>query len=70
VALHGERKVTHYELNRYGHRMVHEFQEFADCYARQDYETMRRGLDVSLAVMETAEKARKGAGIVFACDCE
>ena len=70
VALHGERKVTHYELNRYAHRMVHEFQEFADCYARQDYENMRRGLDVSLAVMETAEKARKGAGIVFACDCE
>ena len=46
------------------------FQEFADCYARQDYATMQQGLDVSLAVMETAEKARKGAGIVFACDCE
>lgn len=68
VSLHGSRTVTRYELNRYAHRMVHEFQEFAATYAAQDYATVEEGLKVSLAVMETAEKARKDAGIVFACD--
>lgn len=68
VALHGSGTVTRYELNRYSHRMVHEFKEFADIFSRQDYPAMKAGLEVSLKVMETVERARKGAGIVFACD--
>lgn len=68
VSLHGEGTVTRYELNRYSHRMVHEFQEFAKMYQTADYESMKAGLRVSLAVMETAEAARKSAGIVFGCD--
>lgn len=68
--LRGSGKTEHFELNRYDHRMVHEFEDFARIYQEQDYASMAAGLDTSLAVMETAEKARKQAGIVFACDGE
>lgn len=66
--LRGSGKTEHFALNRYDHRMVHEFQDFAEIYRAGDYARMAAGLDVSLAVMETAEKARKQAGIVFGCD--
>ncbi len=59
---------TRYELNKCSHRMIPEFREFAAIFEKQDYERMKVGLDLSLAVMETAEKARKSAGIVFPCD--
>lgn len=68
VSFHGERITSRYALNRYPNRMVHEFLEFAEMYRNHDYEAMKAGLDTSLKVMETAEKARKGAGIVFGCD--
>ncbi len=68
IGIRGEKGVPHYELNKYEHRMVHEFQEFAEIFQRKDYDIMEKGLDISLAVLETAEKARKQAGIVFACD--
>ena len=68
VHLHGSGTTTRYELNRYGHRLVHEFQEFARIYSQKDKQAMRNGLKISLAVMETAEAARKQAGIVFDCD--
>ena len=48
--------------------MVHEFKEFAKIFAAKDYDRVKRGLDVSVAVLETAEKARKQVGIVFPCD--
>lgn len=57
-----------FELNRYEHRMVHEFKEFAETFNNKDYDRMKRDLDVSLTVLETAEKARKSAGIKFPCD--
>ena len=56
------------ELNRYPHRMVHEFQEFAKMFHEKDYDRMTKGLDVSVAVLETAETARKQVGIAFPCD--
>ena len=68
VHLHGSGKTTHYALNRYEHRMVHEFQEFARIYEAGDEAAMLAGLSTSVAVMATAEKARKQAGIVFGCD--
>ena len=72
VELHllGSGKTTVFELNCYENRMVHEFKEFAAIYSAGDYERMREALTVSTQVMETAEKARKGAGIAFACDNE
>lgn len=68
VSLRGTGTTSRYELNRYSHRMVQEFKDFAAIYAAGDYAAMKKGLDVSLTVMRTVEKARKGAGIVFACD--
>lgn len=68
VYLHGSGITTKYELNKYEHRMVHEFKEFAKIYHEKDYEKMKAGLDVSLAVIQTAEKARKQVGIKFPCD--
>ncbi|MBR2216417.1 MAG: Gfo/Idh/MocA family oxidoreductase [Selenomonadaceae bacterium] len=68
MQLRGSGVTTHNELNRYSHRMVHEFQEFAKIFKAKDYERMTRGLEVSVAVLETAEKARKQVGIVFPCD--
>jgi len=68
VSLHGTKTTTRCELNCYSHRMVHEFLEFAEIFSEQDFDTMKKGLEVSLAVMKAAEKARKGAGIVFGCD--
>ncbi len=68
LSLHGTQITTHYELNRYPHRMVHEFIKFEEIYSQKAYEVMEEGLNVSLIVMETAEKARKNAGIVFGCD--
>ena len=48
-----------HELNRREHRMEHEFEEFAATYAAGDYEKMSAGLDVSLAVQRTFERAKK-----------
>ena len=67
-SVRGSGSVTKFELNKYEHRMVHEFQEFAKIYHEKNYEKMKSGLSVSLSVLETAEKARKNAGIKFACD--
>lgn len=66
--LNNSGETTKYELNKYSHRMVHEFKEFEQIYRTKDFEKMRSELDVSLAVIRTAEKARKQVGIVFPCD--
>lgn len=66
--LRGTGVTSHNELNQYSHRMVHEFKEFAQIFAEKDYARMKNGLDISLAVLETAETARKQVGIVFPCD--
>lgn len=52
-------------LNAYPHRMVHEFLDFADIYARGDYEQMKEGLKTSKLVIQTAERAGESAGIPF-----
>lgn len=66
--IRGSGVTSHYELNKYRHRMVHEFQEFAKIFAGKDYARMEQGLDVSAAVLEVAENARRQVGIVFPCD--
>lgn len=68
IHLHKSGETTRYELNKYSHRMVHEFKEFEQIYRTNDFEKMRSELDVSLAVIRAAEKARKQVGIVFPCD--
>lgn len=68
LRLRGSGVTSRYELNRYRHRMVHEFQEFAKIFAAKDFDRVKEGLAVSAAVLETAEAARRQAGIVFPVD--
>lgn len=39
-------------------------------FHEKDYDRMAKGLAVSVAVLETAETARKQVGLVFPCDGE
>ena len=55
--------VERLELNRREHRMEHEFEEFAATYVAGDYEKMSAGLDVSLAVQQTFERAKKSSEV-------
>ena len=66
--IRGSGVTAHYALNKYSHRMVHEFKEFAEIFVTKNYDKVKQGLDVSLAVLETAENSRKQVGIVFPCD--
>ena len=51
--------VERFELNRREHRMEQEFEEFAATYAARDFDKMSAGLDISLAVQRTFERAKK-----------
>lgn len=55
----------HFALNTYNHRLAHEFKEFADIFAAQDFAARDKYLKISLDVAATAEKARQYAGIEF-----
>lgn len=55
-------RLEKYELNRYEHRMIHEFEEFAAIYAAGEYDRMSAWLDVSLSVQRTAERALESIG--------
>ena len=58
--------VKNFLLNKFGHRMIHEFVDFAEIFERGDYSAVERGLKISLNVMTVAERAAKSAGIVYA----
>ncbi len=60
------RDVQKFSLNRFNHRMVHEFVDFAEIFERGDFAAVERGLQTSLDVMTVAERAAKSAGIVYA----
>lgn len=57
-----------YALNKYSHRLSHEFACFAAMLKDKDIPLRDYYLAVSLQVAETAEKARHYANIVFAAD--
>ena len=56
--IRGSDKIEKFELNKFSHRMTQEFINFAEIYRDKNFEKMRQGLEISLAVMKTAEKAR------------
>ena len=49
-------EVQKISLNKFNHRMIHEFIEFAEIYERGDYSAVERGLKVSLNVMTVVDK--------------
>lgn len=57
-ALRGSGEVEKFALNKHSHRMVHEFKNFAQIYNEKNFAKMVAGLETSLSVMKTAEKAR------------
>lgn len=57
-----------YALNKYAHRLSHEFAHFAAMLADNDLALRDHYLAISLQVAEIAEKARHSANIVFAVD--
>ena len=48
-------EVQKFSLNKFDHRMVHEFIEFGEIFERGDYAAVERGLNISLDVMTVAE---------------
>ncbi len=68
VEVCAEGEITRHENNKHAHRMVHEFEEFADVYEKGDFATMALWLTTSVQVMDAAELLRKSAGIKFAAD--
>ena len=67
VNLRGREPET-FAWNRHAHRMVHEFEEMRDIFARRDYTRMEEGLHTTRTVMAVMEKARLVAGIQFRAD--
>ena len=64
LAIRGQ-DVQKFSLNKFNHRMVHEFVDFAEIFEREDFAAVERGLETSLNVMTVAERAAKSAGIVY-----
>lgn len=58
IFLRGSEKIEKISLNKFSHRMVHEFKNFAAIYHEKNFAKMLEGLEISLSVMKTAEKAR------------
>ena len=50
-------EVESMNLNKFEHRMVHEFIEFAEIFERKDIKQMTAGLDISKIVVKSVEKA-------------
>lgn len=64
LAIRGQ-DVQKFSLNKFDHRMIHEFVEFAEIFERGDFAAVERGLETSLNVMTVAEQAAKSAGIIY-----
>lgn len=64
LAIRGQ-DVQKFSLNKFDHRMIHEFVEFAEIFERGDFAAVERGLETSLNVMTVVEQAAKSAGIIY-----
>ena len=53
ICTQSSKKKRKYALNKYEHRLVHEFEEFIEIYQEQNYEKMKIFLEISLNVMKT-----------------
>ena len=65
----GQEKFVYYP-DQYSHRMTEEFIRLEEMFREKDSGRIHHGLQTSVEVMRAAEKARKDAGITFACDGE
>ena len=51
-------EVQKFSLNKFAHRMIHEFVDFAEIFERGDYSAVERGLKISLDVMRVVDCAK------------
>lgn len=58
LSIRGE-ETKNFSLNKFAHRMIHEFAEFGEIFERGDYSTMERGLKISRDVMTVVDAATK-----------
>ena len=56
LVIRGE-TAKNFSLNKFSHRMIHEFIDFAEIFERGDYSAVQRGLKVSLDVMTVVDAA-------------
>lgn len=54
LKIRGE-EVKQFSLNKFKHRMIHEFVEFGEIFERGDYSAVKRGLEISLNVMTVVD---------------
>lgn len=57
LSVRGE-EVKNFALNKFPHRMIHEFVDFAEIFERGDYSAVERGLEISLNVMKVVDSCR------------
>ena len=60
LVIRGE-EPKHFELNKFDHRMVHEFAEFGEIFESGNYKAVESGLQTSLDVMKILESVSKNA---------
>lgn len=62
------KEISLYKPEPFSHRMTEEFIRFARIFSEQDREAVQSGMETSVTVLETAERARRDAGIRFGVD--
>ena len=65
LAIRGEELKT-FALNKFPHRMVHEFVDFGEIFERGDYSAVERGLKTSLDVMKVVDTCKKNSNVAVA----
>jgi len=48
-------EIKNFALNKFNHRMIHEFVDFGEIFERGDYNSVERGLKISLDVMKVVD---------------
>ncbi|MEW4372840.1 Gfo/Idh/MocA family protein [Paenibacillus kandeliae] len=70
VHLHIGDTAEHYNAQMIDNPLYYELVYFAELFHNQDYKQCYQLLDYSYSVMQTLDRARRDAGIVFAADAE
>ena len=60
------KEIQTFALNKFPHRMVHEFVDFGDIFERGDYSAVERGLKTSLDVMTVVDACKKNDDVAVA----
>ena len=55
LSVRGE-DIQKFSLNKFNHRMIHEFVDFGEIFKQKNYSAVKKGLQTSLNVMKIAEK--------------